>query len=423
MSELDKEVVKMAQAGKLRKLGISLIIILIGLPQLSETIYTPALPAVASSLACTAAAVESTLSIYFLGFAIGVLLWGVVSDRIGRRVTMLMGLLLYGVSCHFSSRAQTIEVLFGWRLVQAIGASVGSVITQTMLRDLYDGPTRARLFSIVSGALAFSPAVGPLLGGFLSEYFGWRSNFLFLELLAIVVFFWSFWKLPETRNAGYNVGCNMGYMPPHSSTITFSTIRSLAWNMVSTRDLWRHVLLIGGTNGIIFSFYAEAPFIFIECLGYTPSHYGLIGLLLASSALLASYVSCRLGKRCLPEAVIGIGQQVTCVGALLFLIGSVAPLTLGIYCSLFGIGTLFFGIGLIIPNSLSIALKPYAAAAGSAGSIFGGLYYVVIMVATLLMSLLHNGELWMLPLVCLGWSLLLLSCRFTPLQSPLSQAL
>lgn len=146
------------------KLSLGLVLALVGFPQISETVYTPALPEVAKGLSASVHAVEATLAIYFAGFAVGVFIWGVVSDYIGRRKAMLFGLVTFMFSCVACALSQSVQTLLFWRFVQAFGASVGSVITQTMLRDLYDGKKRAQIFSILSGAPAFSPALGPFIG-------------------------------------------------------------------------------------------------------------------------------------------------------------------------------------------------------------------------------------------------------------------
>ena len=168
-----------------KKLSTALLIALVGFPQISETIYTPALPSVAAGLHTSVFMVEATLAIYFLGFALGVLVWGTISDTYGRRNSMLSGLLVYGIGTWACANSGSVELLLFWRFVQAFGASVGSVITQTILRDSYSGAERTKLFSVMSAALAFSPALGPILGGYISELFDWRANFWALVILSI----------------------------------------------------------------------------------------------------------------------------------------------------------------------------------------------------------------------------------------------
>src|SRR5436305_1495565 len=130
-----------------KKLSVALLIALVGFPQISETIYTPALPDVAVGLMTNAYMVELTLAIYFIGFAFGVMLWGTISDDIGRKPAMLIGLIVYGLATFACANVGGVKYLLLWRFFQAFGASVGSVITQTILRDFYDGKKRAELFS------------------------------------------------------------------------------------------------------------------------------------------------------------------------------------------------------------------------------------------------------------------------------------
>lgn len=371
-----------------KKLSKGLLIALVGFPQISETIYTPALPKVATGLIASAYMVETTLAIYFLGFALGVLLWGTISDWWGRRNAMLMGLIVYGIGTAGCANAGSVEALLTWRFLQAFGASVGSVITQTMLRDSYNGEERTKLFALMSGALAFSPAIGPLVGGFISEFLGWRANFWVLATLSLVLCIWSFLSLPETR-------------PSHFVRFSINRFSILFMDMMMSHVLWGHVLLIGATNGILFGFYQEAPFVFIEQLGMQPSYYGFFGLLIATATILAARISYRQSNRFSAQYIIRCGVACVLVGGVIFtltvLMGIFDLKLLGILIAIVTLFLIFFGVGLIIPNCLSHALKPYQTAAGTAGSIFGGCYYCLIAGFTWIMSAIHNGTALPLP--------------------------
>jgi Bcr/CflA subfamily drug resistance transporter len=383
-----------------KKLSIPLLIALVGFPQISETIYTPALPSVASGLSASASMVEATLAIYFLGFSIGVLLWGAISDGCGRRKAMLMGLLVYGLGTFGCGNAGSVEALLQWRMLQAFGASVGSVITQTILRDAYDGAQRTKLFSVMSGVLAFSPAVGPILGGVISEFFGWRVNFGVLVVLAVALFAWSFYTLPETR-------------PAHLSRVSMRQIRRLLAEMGSSRILWGHIFLISATNGILFGFYQEAPFVFIEQMGVAPSHYGLFGLLIAAATILAARISYKQSSRFSAEQMIRSGATYTLLGSVVFTLVVITGIfyveTIGIVVAIATLFVIFFGIGLVIPNSLSRALKPYQAVVGTAGSIFGGCYYSLIALFTWFMSVIHGKSAFPLPLYITALALVIIA--------------
>ena len=380
------------------KLSIALLIALIGFPQISETIYTPALPSVASGLGASVHMVEATLSIYFLGFAIGVSLWGAISDWSGRRLAMLIGLFFYGIATVGCATVENISSLLAWRFVQAFGASVGSVITQTMLRDVYDGVKRAKMFAMIAGALAFSPAIGPVLGGFISELWGWRANFWALTVMGIILMVWSLFSLPETR-------------PLKVIRPTIAQIKSTFGTMITSRTLWGHILLIGATNGIIFGFYQEAPFVFIEQWGMQPSHYGFLGLLIAAATVVAARLSYRFSQTLSSETIISCGTLNVILGGVIFtvivLIGNVNESIFSLAVTIFALFVIFFGIGLVIPNSLSQALKPFQASAGTAGSIFGACYYILITGFTGMMSLLHNGTAFPLPLFIIALGIVL----------------
>lgn len=376
-----------------KTLSIALIIALVGFPQISETIYTPALPDVATSLSTSSSAVEQTLSIYFMGFAVGVFLWGAISDFIGRRLSILLGILVYGGATFLCGSSQSIDSLLCWRFVQAFGASVGSVITMTIVRDIYQGSERIKVSSVISAALAFSPAIGPLAGGTISQFFGWRANFWALCLLAVVLIIWSYFKLRETK-------------PENAAPISLNNMLTLATTMSASRALWGHILLVGGTNGIIFGFYQEAPFIFIDQLGMAPGTYGLFGLLIAAATIISARLGYAKSKSLLPEQIINTGVLSVLMGSGLYLLVTLSGILqdngvgIGIACvSLF---IIFFGIGLIIPSSFSTSLKAYQHMAGTAGSLFGFTYYCVIAFCTWVLSMLHNGTGLPLPMYILG---------------------
>lgn len=372
-----------------KKLSIGLIIAMVGFPQISETIYTPALPNVVFGLQTTPYLVEATLSIYFLGFALGVLTWGTISDYCGRRIAMLFGIIIYGIGTLACANVENVGALLAWRFLQAFGASVGSVITQTILRDSFEGEERTKLFAIMSGALAFSPALGPVLGGFLSEFYGWRANFWALVILSVILTIWTYKSLPETR-------------PAQVSKFSINKMHLLFIEMFKSRALWGHVFLIGATNGILFGFYQEAPFVFIEQMGIKPSLYGLFGLLIASTTVLAARISYKQSMRYSAQSFIQCGAACVLAGGLLLTLAVLTGIfninIIGIASTVVTLFAIFFGIGLIIPNSLSHALKPYQMAAGTAGSIFGGAYYCLIAAFTWIMSVLHNGTAFPLPL-------------------------
>jgi Bcr/CflA subfamily drug resistance transporter len=378
-------------------LSLPLIIILLGFPHVSETIYTPSLPLIAKDLMTTPYWTEMSLSIYFVGFALGVAFWGFCSDKIGRRPALLAGLSIYTITCLLLGLCSSIETLLFWRFIQAFGASAGSVVTQTMLRDVYEGKKRHQIFAVVSGALAFTPAIGPWIGGYVAMLFGWQVNFYVLLTTGALLLLYCIRHLPETRHTKQN------------SIISWSLIT----RMIRDKHLLRHIAFISLCNGIVFGFYAEAPFLFIELIGFTPPIYGSFGLILCIAGLGASFISHKLNEVMTPEHIIKQAAMICVIGSLNLLIAAWIGLfnqsvgIAGIIYIAIGIGLSFTGVGLLISNSLSLALKDYRDSLGVAGAYFGFVYYIGIACCMTAVSYLHNGTPYPMPLLFLFFSLLL----------------
>ena len=180
---------------------IYLIVILVAIPQLSETIYVPALVNLSQSFHISASAAESTLTVYLLGFGCGVLLWGSVSDRIGRKPGFILGLLIYAIACYGCYHTADIDTFYVLRFMQAFGASVGSVLGQAVARDAISLENRGRLFSVIGMAMAFAPALGPVIGSLTVHYGSWNNVFLVLIGISIFALSLVILRLPETRDA------------------------------------------------------------------------------------------------------------------------------------------------------------------------------------------------------------------------------
>ncbi|GGF95242.1 multidrug effflux MFS transporter [Paenibacillus aceti] len=372
--------------------SLLLMIVLVAFPQISETIYTPSLPDISASLGVSNSSVQLTLSIYFIGFAIGVFCWGWLSDLIGRRPAMLGGLLVYGAGslmCYYSG---SIELLLVSRFIQAFGAATGSVITQTMLRESLSGDKRHAMFAQISAVIAFTPAVGPLIGGWVDQFLGFRAVFFTLVVMSVLLFLYAFVKLPETTDV---------------STRTKVAIMPVIQRMLRSPRVLVFGLLIGGINGVLFSYYAEAPFLFIEYFQMSPGVYGFLGIIVALASVIGAMISKRLLTKYAPERIIHLGCLVMTVGALL-LTGasslSMLPDIIMLLCVLIALFVMLLGSGIALPNCLSLALVSFHDVIGTAGAVFSLGYYLLVSLATWGMSLLHNGSLLTMPLYFLGIS-------------------
>lgn len=178
-----------------RVLGI--LIALMGFASISTDLYLPAMPAMSRALRADAGTVEWTISGYLIGFSLGQLLWGPISDRHGQRLPVAIGLVLFVIGSAGCALAGSIWAMIAWRVVQAMGACAGLVLARAMVRDLYEGDRSARMMSTLMTVMAIAPLLGPILGGQILALAGWRAIFWALVgvgLATLAVLF----TLPET---------------------------------------------------------------------------------------------------------------------------------------------------------------------------------------------------------------------------------
>lgn len=355
------------------------MVLLLMFPQFVETIYSPALPHIAQAYQVTDTQALLTISTYFIAFALGVIWWGIQSDYIGRRKAMLWGLITYMLASMIALFAPTFEWVLAARILAAFGIAVGSVITQTMMRDLYTGAGLSKVFSIMGIALSISPVIGLLLGGITVSTFGHIGIFALLAFCALLLVTKAFYQLPETKQT--------------QDKISPQALLQLAKKMYTDRAIWRYALLVMSYNVLLFSYYSFAPFIF-ESNGYDVSIYGYSGIVLALGSFAGSYFN----KRCINK---GISSNRLILGSAVFaLIHSLLVyLLLNSMWFLLPVLMVVASFGIAIPNILSQALVAYKTAVGSAGALFGLLYYILIGLGLYSSSLLPH----------FGWVLLLFS--------------
>ncbi|KKO52521.1 multidrug effflux MFS transporter [Paenibacillus sp. DMB20] len=366
--------------------SLLLMILLVAFPQISETIYTPSLPDISAALDVSNNAVQLTLSIYFIGFAFGVFCWGWLSDFIGRRPAMLGGLIVYGMGSLMCFYSESISLLLVSRFIQAFGAATGSIITQTILRESVSGNRRHAMFAQISAVIAFTPAVGPLIGGWVDQALGFRAVFFTLVMMSVLLFAYAFVRLPETTDV--SIRKRVAILPVVQRMLLLPRVLVFG-------------VLIGGINGVLFSYYAEAPFIFIERFHISPGVYGFLGITVALASIVGAMVSKKLLAVHAPEKIIHAGCLVMTIGALLLTFASslaALPDAMVVSCILITLFVILMGAGMALPNCLSLALVDFHDVVGTAGAIFSLGYYLLVSLTTWGMSLLHNGSLLTMPI-------------------------
>lgn len=380
--------------------AIWLIVLIVGLPQLSETAYTPSLPDIATALQASDAMVEYTLTIYLFGFAVGTLFWGKLSDKLGRKPCLLVGLFIFilgCIGCYFST---TITALMISRFIQAFGGSVGSVLGQVICRDAFHGPALGKVYSLIGSALAIFPAIGPVVGGFIAEDFGWANIFLFLIAFAVFLTIFVVLLLPETH---------------HKENRQPISIVEVALSLIKDKKVIGFGLIVSACNGIAFSYFAEGSFYLIKILGLSPSEYGLSFIIIAASTMLGGMLSKRLHNTMTSKTIMGYGLIIVLLATTLFssivlwhLHIILLPQAWMIVTTIVAQMIIMFGACIVISNGLALALTDYKWCIGTATSLFGFFNYGLIALFTLGMGMLHNGTLLPMPLYFLSIGIFML---------------
>lgn len=336
----------------------AVLAMLTALGPLSTDFYLPSLPDIVRVMETDVAGAQATLSAFLFGFAGGQILWGPLSDRLGRRPVLLTGLALFTLATLACALAPSIEALTAARAVQALGASGPIVLGRAMVRDLYEGPRAGRELARMGMIMGLVPAVAPVLGGVLQQAFGWRSTFVaslaFAAVLAAVVGF----LLPETLKARSREPLSL-----------LAIIRGFG-TLLQNRAYRVYVGLTALAYGGLFAFISGSSFVLIGIHGLTPAQYGLSFGFGVLGFILGTILAQRLVGRRGMDGVIALGVLCLAGGGLAMLLcvltGFAGPFGVIVPMALYACG-----VGLTMPQAQASAMMPFPDRAGAASSFTG----------------------------------------------------
>jgi DHA1 family bicyclomycin/chloramphenicol resistance-like MFS transporter len=336
---------------------LALLISLSSFGPLTMSIYTPVMPLIGVDLDAGADAVKYTLTTYMLGFAVGQLFYGPLSDRFGRRPIVLMGVAFFTLTSLGCAFAPSIAGLIGLRILQGLGAASGAVLGRALLRDAYDAKEMPLVMSWIALAMNVSPAIAPSIGGFLGQQFGWRATFWFVGGFGALLFLALLMLLGETNR--------------HRGTaIDLSSLTRGSGEMLRNPRFLGYVLTLGCAFAINFGMLAGTPFILQDKLGFSPREFGLIVLLSVGGFTAGNFANNRLVGRVQPVSILRIAGWFHVVALAVMAALSLAGLQT--WWAIIGphMG-LSFGTGMIAPNASAGAVALYPRLAGTASSWVG----------------------------------------------------
>ncbi len=336
--------------------GIALLLAcLSALGPFSIDTYLPSFPDIALKLNATTLEVQQTLSVYLFSFAAMTLWHGAIVDRFGRRRVILSALVLFGLASAGCTLATSIEQLWFWRAMQGITAGAGIVISRAIVRDLFDGAEAQRLMAQITMMFALAPALAPLIGGWLQNWFGWRSVFAFLALSTAILWLACLKFLPETLPPEKRQSLRPGYLA------------STYWKVMSSPRFLLACAALALNFAGFFVYVLSAPVFLMQHLGLPETAF----LWLFGPAMLGlicgSWGSGRLAGKRSASWTIALGYAVMGCAALANLIISYT-LPPGLPWSVAPLFIYTIGMSLAMPNLTLLALDPFPAQRGLAAS-------------------------------------------------------
>ena len=341
--------------------------------------YLPALPEIGQSLGAEVGKVQLTLTVFFLALGCGQLLYGPVSDMVGRKPPLYFGLGLFtlaSIGCALTTNA---DVLITLRFLQGLGAAAGGAIPRAVVRDLHTGTEAAKLTSLLMLVFSVSPILAPLAGSGVIALAGWRAVFACVAVAAVACMVMVYRALDETRLPSQRVQSSLG-----------SALRSYA---LLLRDA-HYLGLVGIASGAMagfFVFVAGSSFVFIDHYGFSPTQYSLAFSFNAVAFIGASQFTAALAKRF--GLVTLVKFAATASGA--FMLSLLIYFLAGgdrveVLMGLFFVASGFMGF--VIPSASVLALDRHGAIAGTASALMGTLQMMGGALAMGVVSLFANGK-------------------------------
>ena len=287
----------------------AVLAMLTALGPLSTDFYLPSLPDIARVMDSDVAGAQATLSAFLFGFAGGQMLWGPLSDRLGRRPILLFGLGLFILATLACAFAPSIGWLTAARTVQALGASGPIVLGRAMVRDLYEGPRAGRELARMGMIMGLVPAIAPVLGGLLQDLFGWRSTFFASLVFATLLLLGD-----PAADAGDAAGAL------ERSRCRLPSILRGYGVLLQNRAFRVYVALTALAYAGLFAFISGSSFVLIGLYGLSPVRYGLSFGFGVLGFILGTIIAQRLVGRRGMDGVIGLGVACLAGGGLLMLL-------------------------------------------------------------------------------------------------------
>jgi MFS transporter, DHA1 family, multidrug resistance protein len=375
----------------------SLLILILGLLSaigpFSIDMYLPGFPTIATDLHTTVDYVSYSLSSFFIGICVGQLICGPLLDRFGRKRPLYVGLVIYIIASLGCALSNSVELLIGFRFLQALGGCVGMVAPGAIVRDMFPVKENAKIFSLLILILGVSPIIAPTVGSYLIAAFGWHSVFIVLAVITALLLIVVIFLLPESKQ------------PDPSMSLRPQPILNGFLVVLKQPQFFTYAFSGAIAAAGLFAYLAGSPFVFMNIFKVSEQHYGWIFGLIAAGLITCSQLNNVLLKKYSSAQIIKTTLFVQTIIGLLLCIGSIFD-WLNLYSAIVLMFLFLSCQGFSFPNSAALSLAPFTKEAGSASALMGAMQMGFGAIASALVGIMSNGTTLPMTGVMAGCALL-----------------
>ncbi|OEE42953.1 multidrug efflux MFS transporter EmrD [Vibrio anguillarum] len=347
-----------------------LIAILTAVGQMTQTMYVPSIGHMAGEFLVSPASLQAVMACYLIPYGLSQFVYGPLSDRLGRKPIIIAGLLIYIAGSLLALFAHQYDWFLVGSFIQGLGIGCGGAMSRTLTRDCFSGAELHKANSLISMCVIFSPLIAPVLGGYLTESFGWRSSYLFLSLFAIAVVITMMTSMVETL--------------PKAARRHESVANSYRYVLSDKRFQGYLICLVATFSGVAV-FEAAAGVLLGAVLQLPATTVSLLFVLPIPGYLVGAALSSVIALNFNEKSALYVGLVAIALGSLVVFVPGVLGQTSAL--TLIGGATVYFlGAGILFPAATTGALTPLPYHAGTGGAVLGGMQNLGAGLATLLAS-------------------------------------
>ena len=321
-------------------------------------LYLPSFSKIATHLDTSTARVSLSVSSYFIGMALGQLMYGPLLDRFGRKRPLYLGLIIFifaSIACTFST---SVEMLVTVRFIQALGGSVAGVASIAMVKDFFPPEQGAKIFAMLILTIGLSPLLAPTIGGYVATVMDWKAVFFLLALIAVFAMTIVFLFLPE------------GHQPDKTVSLRLVPMLKTYFSILSDPQFFTYTISGSFSFATLFIYVAGSPIVFMELFHVSPQVYGMIFAFLSIGFIGASQLNILLTKKSSSHSIFRVALITQVIAGVVFLFVAWNG-WMNLYSTIAMLFIFLSCVGLINPNASVLALAPFTKNIGSAAAMLG----------------------------------------------------